>query len=428
MKALLKFSLMPLLLHSLTGQAALTVTNIAPGFFASHSLFLKSDGSLWAMGQNGGGELGNGTYNQTNRPEQIIASNVTAIAAGSEYSLFLKSDGSLWAMGYKQYGQLGDGTVNDGTQSKTNRPEQIVASGVTAIAAGQYHSLFLKSDGSLWAMGYNHYGQLGDGTYISTNRPEQIVASGVTAIAAGDQHSLFLKSDGSLWAMGYNGEGQLGDGTTDSDNYQTNRPEEVVADGVTNIAAGAWHSLFLRTDGSLWVMGFNRYGQLGDGTYGNPLTDYSTNRPEEIVANGVTAIAAGADHSLFLKSDGSLWAMGDNTYGQLGEGTVNETNRPQQIVAGGVTAIAAGDGHSLFLKSDGSLWAVGYDFYGELGDGFPGTSPPYGTTIPEQILPMPQPVLTMRRLANGHLQFNATCGFGGYYYLLGTTNFSLPLS
>ena len=146
-----------------------TVTKVAAGGY--HSLFLKSDGSLWTMGDNDDGELGDGTYNQANLPEQIVASNITAIAAGVFHSLFLKSDGSLWVMGNNGYGQLGDGTYNT-----TNLPEQIVASNVTAIAAGRYHSLFLKSDGSLWAMGYNASGQLGDGTYNQINLPEQIVA------------------------------------------------------------------------------------------------------------------------------------------------------------------------------------------------------------------------------------------------------------
>src|ERR1035438_2042027 len=201
-------------------SGAQTVTKVAGGW--AHSLFLKSDGSLWAMGLERDGELGDGTfgtapYYGTNRPEQIVASGVTATAAGQYQSLFLKSDGSLWAMGYNQAGDLGDGTNN-----RTNRPEQIVASGVTAISAGYGHSLFLKSGGSLWGMGGNQFGELGDGTYISTNRPEQIVASGVTAISAGNGHSLFLKSDGSLWATGWNQYGQLGDGTYNN----TNRSEE----------------------------------------------------------------------------------------------------------------------------------------------------------------------------------------------------------
>ncbi|MFZ0826717.1 MAG: PKD domain-containing protein, partial [Verrucomicrobiia bacterium] len=325
---------------------------------AHHSLFLIN-GSLLAMGDNAGGELGDGTTTNIDRPEQVLANNVTAISGGGSHSLLIENGGSLWAMGANTDGQLGDGTYNN-----TNLPEQIVASNVTAIAAGFEHSLFLKSDGSLWAMGYDDNGQLGDGTYATnapygTNLPEQIVAGNVTAIAAGFEHSLFLKSDGSLWAMGYSDNGQLGDGTYNT----TNRPEQIVASNVTAIAAGFVYSLFLKSDGSLWAMGNNGSGQLGDGTLN------TTNRPEQIVASNVTAIAAGDSHSLFLKSDGSLWAFGNNGLGQLGDGTFNTTNRPEQIVASNVMAIAAGAYHSLFLKSDGSVWAMGYNYNGQLGDG-----------------------------------------------------------
>ena len=272
------------------------------------------------MGDNHDGQLGDGTHNATNRPELIVSSNVTAVASGAFHSLFLKSDGSLWAMG----------------GSFSNLPEQIVSSNVTAIAAGNGHSLFLKSDGSLWGMGDNHDGQLGVGTYYNTNQPQLIVSSNVTVIAAGDLHSLFVKSDGSLWAMGYNNFGQLGDGTYN----KTNFPEQIVSSNVMAIAANGGyltipgenvnysHSLFVKNDGSLWAMGYNNFGQLGDGTYNN------TNRPEEIVAGGVIAIAAGDGHSLFVKSDGSLWAMGANSYGALGGGFSGGTNLPEQIVAG----------------------------------------------------------------------------------------------
>ena len=360
-------AIVPILATVLHAQQAQPVINVAAGFF--NSLFLKNDGSLWAMGRNDVGELGDGTYNDTNKPEEIVTSGVTAIAAGGNHSLFLKSDGSLWAMGDNDVGELGDGTYNN-----TNQPEEIVANGITAIAAGTRHSLFVKNDGSLWAMGYNGFGQLGDGTYNYIYRPEQIVASGVTAIAAGYGHSLFLKSDGSLWAMGDNFDGQLGDGTYNT----TNRPEEIVTSGVTAIAAGWFHSLFLKSDGSLWAMGYNNSGQLGDGTYNN------TNQPEQIVVSGVTAIAANFSQSLFLKSDGSLWAMGANGAGQLGDGTYNTTNQPEEIVTGGVTAIAEGRRHSLFLKSNGSLWAMGNNGFGQLGDGTYN-----GTNQPEQIVSGP---------------------------------------
>lgn len=394
------------------------VTQIAAG--QNHSLYLKSDGSLWAMGYNLYCQLGDGTFNNTNKPEQIVASGVTAIAAGYDHSLFLKSDGSLWAMGYNNYGQCGvTASIN------TNKPVQIVASGVTAVAAGGYFSLFLKSDGSLWALGQNSFGQLGNGTYNSTNRPQQSIATGVTAIAAGGGQSLFLKTDGSLWTMGFNYYGQLGDGT-----YSTNSPfgvanPEQIASGVTAMAAGDYHSLFAKSDGSLWVTGWNQWGQLGDGTFNN------TNQPEQIVASGVTAVAAASRYSLFLESDGSLWGMGYDYYGDLGDGTFATnspygTNTPEQIVASGVSAVAAGGTHSLFLKFDGSLWGMGETGSGQLGDGFIETGFPPGMPTPEQIFPPPQPVLAQALVFQTNLQFSATCGFGGNFYLLASTNLTQP--
>ena len=229
----------------------------------------------------------------------------------------------------------------------------------------------------------NPNGQLGDGTFTDTNQPQEIVASGVTAITGGAYHSLFLKSDGSLWAMGYNYNGELGDGTFSTNApYGTSQPEEIVASGVTVIAAGGFHNLFLKSDGSMWGMGANGDGELGDGTWND------TNKPEEIVAGNVTAVAAGGGHSLFLKSDGSLWAMGLDYFGQLGDAYLPNTlkfdNQPKKIVASNVAAIAAGGEHSLFLKSDGSLWAMGYNGLGQLGDGFIDTNSPYGSGIPEQ--------------------------------------------
>ena len=166
---LIQLCLLGAMLLQAASSGAQPVTKIAAGGF--HNLFLKSDGSLWVMGYNSWGQLGDGTYSDTNLPEQIVTNNVTAIAAGAYHSLFLKSDGSLWGMGQNGPKQLGDGTSNNQYQ-----PEQIVASNVTAIAAGNTHSLFLKSDGSLWAMGNNGFGQLGGGTIFSTNRPMQIVA------------------------------------------------------------------------------------------------------------------------------------------------------------------------------------------------------------------------------------------------------------
>jgi hypothetical protein len=400
-------------------QAQLTVTNIAAGSY--HTLFIKSDGSLWVMGRNDSGALGDGTYGgnnfpyATNLPEKIVSSGVTAIAGGLYHSLFVQN-GNLWAMGDNQYGELGDGTSDHG-HYETNRPELIVSGGVTTVATGEYFSLFLQS-GELLGMGNNQAGQLGDGTQTASRVPETIAAS-VTAVAAGTYHTLYLTSDGSLWAIGDDEHGQLGDGNPNY--YIATNAERIVVGGVTAISAGDFHSLYLKSDGSLWAMGENSSGQLGDGTYND------TNQPEMIVSSNVVAIAAGGGHSLFLKNDGSLWAMGSDSSGQLGDGTTDngnyQTNRPEMILPGGVTKIAAGEAHSLFLKSDGSLWAMGNDQYGQLGDGVYRSS--YGVNQPELIVPgsgVPAGYnhLSAQLLTGGNVRLSFV-GFPGTNYALDIT-------
>lgn len=141
-------------------------------------------------------------------------------------------------------------------------------------------------------------------------------------------------------------------------------PKAIALPAITSIAGGANHTLFTKADGSLWAMGDNFYGQLGIGAV--PTT---TNQPVEIVPSGVTLVSAGGDHTLFTKSDGSLWAMGYNGQGQLGDNTTSNWYTPEQVAFNGVTAIAGGGSHSLFLKSDGSLWGMGNNSVGQLGDG-----------------------------------------------------------
>ena len=385
-----------------SGLAGLRVTNnlttaesvnrIAAGPY--FSLFCKSDGTLWAMGKNSNGQLGDGSYNQSLNPEQIVGiKNVAAIAAGGNHALLLASDGSLWAMGLNNHGQLGDGTYSSFPLFSTNLPERILAGGVTAIAAGGLHSLFLKQDGSLWAMGDDEFGQLGDGA-PSYDRPQpgQIVASGVIAIGAGDRSSQFVKSDGSLWVM--------------DNTYNNNHlPKQLVPGGVTAVAGA---SLFLKSDGSLW---------MSQGYSGVPL---------QIATGGVIAMAQGPGHLLFIKIDGSLWGMGNNGSGQLGDGTFNRANQPQMIVSGGVTAVAAGALHSLFRKNDGSLWAMGSNDYGQLGDG---TS--LATNRPKKIVSVaaaPAQLSRVSRAGASLVLYGVYGSVGGHYHLLVSSDVTRPVN
>jgi alpha-tubulin suppressor-like RCC1 family protein len=273
--------------------------------------------------------------------DRLQAQTVTHVAGGAAHTLFSKSDGSLWAMGYNGYGQLGIGFV----PNQTNVPQQIPVSGVGLVAAGASHSLF-QQGGILWAMGDNEFGQLGDGTASKHPFPQQVFSAAprinIGPIACGSSSSYFQDyavsgSGGAFWAMGWNGFGQLGDGTINS----TNRPEEILVaiagHPVVAVAGGAYHCLYTAPNGSLWGMGDNVYGQLGTGDN----TEHHV--PVEIVASNVRAVAAGLYHSLFVKSDGSLWAMGLNNYGQLGDNTTVTKNIPEQVQFNGVVAVAAGN-------------------------------------------------------------------------------------
>jgi alpha-tubulin suppressor-like RCC1 family protein len=336
-----------------SGTYYVTVTNVGGMIISPPVAVAVGNPSLLAWGGDNAGQLDNGTMNQNLYSTPLsVASNVVAGAAGYTYSLFVTADESLWAAGFNGYGQLGIGT----TTFQYKNPI-IVASNVVAVAAGSQHSLFVKTNGTLWAMGANGAGQLGNGTTSNTNLPI-CVASNVVAVAAGSQHSLFVKTNGTLWAMGYNFYGQLGKSTTIPSYSST---PISVASNVVAIAAGSVHSLFVKTDGTLWAMGYNFNGQLGNGT----TTD--AHQPINVASN-VMAVAAGGGFSLFVKTDGTLWAMGNNVYGQLGNGTVNNTNLPT-CVASNVAAMAGGLNHSLFVLTDGTLWAMGMNNYGQLGNG-----------------------------------------------------------
>ena len=208
-----------------------------------------------------------------------------------------------------------------------------------AVEGGENHTLIIKTDGSLWAVGENGQGQLGDGTTTDRSSPVKIVDANVTQIACGYQYSLFLKSNGSLWAMGLNTYGQLGDGTTDS----RSTPVQIVSSGVALIDSLYENSAFVKTDGSLWTMGRNQYGQIGDGT----TNDHHL--PYQVLPSGVSEVSVGRYHMMYLKTDGSLWGFGRNNLGQLGDGSTTDRASPTQIRSSGISKISVGENHSHFI-------------------------------------------------------------------------------
>ncbi|WP_274654621.1 fibronectin type III domain-containing protein [Paenibacillus humicola] len=307
---------------------------------------LTTDGSVWQWSPRF----------QTPAKLQGLGS-VVAISVGIQNNLVLQSDGTVWAWGDNYERQLGLCDPTDGSDRTT--PVQVCnLSSMVAIASGDIHNLALKSDGTVWTWGDNRWGQLGDGRYSSSDGWEPSDIAGpvqvqdlrsVVAIAAGEDHSLALKSDGTVWAWGSNAYGQLGIGSRAT--YTSNIPVQVQGlSSVVAIAANGYHNLAVKSDGTVWQWGFTTGGEMYRFT------------PEEVQGlHSVSAVAAGYDHNLALKTDGTVWAWGDNSSGQLGDGTTTRHYYPAQVKGlGSVEAIAAGIEDSLALTSDGTVWNWGW--------------------------------------------------------------------
>ncbi len=308
-----------------------------------HILALKSDGTVWAWGSNDHGQLGDGTYENRASPVQAVnLSGATAIAAGKDHSLALKADGSVWAWGYNDYGQLGGGSWN-ATGSPAPTPVSGL-NDIKAISAGGSHCLALQGNGTAWAWGENSRGVLGDGTGEARLSPVKSKLADVRAFDAGMSHALAVKPDGSVWAWGYNYMGQLGKGGTSiRDQGRTSLVPEAddyvpgMVQGIQDaraVAAGGVHSVALKGDGTVWAWGSNGDGQLGQGTPGGK----DATSPAQVKGiDNATAVAAGMYHTLALKADGSVWAWGSNEHGQIGDGSTSSTASPVLVLMGSQT-------------------------------------------------------------------------------------------
>jgi hypothetical protein len=220
---------------------------------------------------------------------------------------------------------------------------------VSAISTGRESSYVILDDGTLWAWGSNWSGQLAQSIFTNYHHNPVRIMDSVTAVSAGRSHVMAIREDGSLWVWGSNWGGQLG-----NDNAMSQPSPMRVMENVIAISAGLEHSMAIRNDGSLWAWGCNRDGKLGNGAGGE---NSFSSTPIRIMEN-VIAISAGHEHSMAIRSDGSLWAWGDNYYGQIGDGTQGWSRNPVKIMDD-VIAISAGFRHSMAIKSDGSLWAWG---------------------------------------------------------------------
>lgn len=329
-----------------------------------HNLVALSNGTVKAWGNNQFGQLGDGTTTDRHIPTEVnTLTNIAAVASGAYHSLALTNAGKVWSWGKNDQGQLGHGTLIE-----SHVPKQIDGlSNIISIAAGFDYSLALRNDGTVWAWGANLWGVLGDGTYNNKPSPVQVNnLSGIVAIAAGTEHCLALKNDGTVWSWGWNANGCLGDGSNVAE--RSTAAQIPALTSIKAIAAnGSFHSMALKNNGTVWVWGDNFNSQLGDGS----LMPQSI--PIQLTSvSDVVYIGTGERHSFAVKSDGSLWAWGWNGNGQLGVDFNFDSHQlvPVKVeLLPGVKRIVGGSFHSLAQKLDGSVYTMGSNVYGQLGDG-----------------------------------------------------------
>jgi alpha-tubulin suppressor-like RCC1 family protein len=296
-----------------------------------HTCALLADHTVWCWGRNNNGQLGDGSTTTRTTPVQVGLSSVDSISAGRLHTCAVLSDHSVWCWGDNARGQLGDNTTTD--RHSPVRVRGVGGTGnlsATSVTAGMYHTCALLSGGTTACWGRNNYGQLGDGT--TTDRHTPVATSGLSgavAVNAGMYHTCALLSNGTLACWGRNNRGQLGDGTT------TQRTSPVPVSGVataTQVGAGMYHTCALLSNNTAACWGWNNNGQLGDGT--------TTQRTTPVPVSGVstaTQVSAGGgnganvEHSAALLSDGSVVCWGDNSSGQLGDGTTTDRHTPVTV-------------------------------------------------------------------------------------------------
>jgi len=332
---------------------------------------------LWTWGRNNNGELGTNTAGNRSTPVTTSAggANWKQVSGGFNHAAAIKTDGTLWTWGINSYGQLG--TNNTITRST---PVTTFAGGTNwkQVACGGNYTAAIKTDGTLWTWGENsygiaifdditfYYGQLGDNTIINRSTPVTTFAGGTNwkQVSGGRSNTAAIKTDGTLWTWGTNYYGELGNNST-TENILT--PITTFAGGTNwkQVACGGNHTTAIKTDGTLWTWGRGTDGQLGDNNTSSRLAPVTT------FAGGTNwkQVAGGGNHTAAIKTDGTLWIWGRGTDGRLGNNTTTQRNTPVTTLAGGTNwkQVACGYNHTAAIKTNGTLWTWGLNSYGQLG-------------------------------------------------------------
>jgi alpha-tubulin suppressor-like RCC1 family protein len=321
---------------------------------------------IWGLGLNTQGQLGDLTVVRKSSPVQEVLSSTLwkTVSAGRYHSVATRTDGTLWGWGMNNRGQLGK---NDVTNRSSPVQEVLAATTWKTVACGYYHTLAIRTDGTLWAWGLNSNGQLGKNDVTHRSSPVQEVLAATTwkTIIAGDYHSASIRTDGTLWLWGRNSQGQL----SKSDVVHRSSPVQEQTGGTwIAVACGGNHTSAIKTDGTLWAWGRNIEGQHGD----NTNTIHRSSPVQELTgSNNWKFVSAGGNVTSAIKTDGTLWSWGANLqYGQLGDNSLVAKSSPVQTIAGGTNwkMVSIARYMTAAIKTDGTLWTWGNNGQGQLGD------------------------------------------------------------
>ncbi|MGC4054265.1 MAG: hypothetical protein QM757_34705 [Paludibaculum sp.] len=323
----------------------------------SNSLVVRADGAVRAWGSNAGAVLGDGTGVEQPQAVCSLLSGVKALSNAGSHGLALMQDTSVWSWGVGSFGLLGDGVVTSHVVASPKRIQGFT--GVIAVAAGYFHNLALKSDGTVWAWGSNTSGQLGNGTTTDSGVPMQVAGlTGITSIAAGQYHSVARRNDGAVFAWGDNTFGQLGDGT------KTDRWSPVRLTGFTaaSVTANSNHSLAIRADGTLW--GWGDGTSLGLVSPG--IIQYVTTPTKLVTFTNVVQVSNQYGLNGILRADGTVWYLGSGLTGRYGGNLISDVET-QFVLPKPAIGVAVGQDHVMVLLNDGTVQVMGGNSNSELG-------------------------------------------------------------
>ena len=353
---------------ALVDDSGCSAVQLAGNLTASggHTCAMTTTDGIKCWGWNLYGQLGAGIFNMHSSSVPVgvagLASGVDAITGGGEHTCALTDTGGATCWGRNQFGQLGDNSTVD-----TIAPIDVtgLGSGVTAIAAGGYHTCVRTDTGGAACWGYNSYGQLGDGSNTDAHTAVAVsgLSSGADAVATTGNHTCALTDTGGVSCWGKNTHGQLGDNTTTDSNV----PVAVSGlSGVVQVSGGSHHTCAMTGTGTVRCWGNNGWGQLGDNSTTNSSVPVAVDG-----LSGVTAISAGGYHTCALTSTGSVTCWGMGLYGQLGTGGTSNAHTPVDVtgLTGIVSTIAAGGYHTCTQTEDMGVACWGMNDGGRLGDG-----------------------------------------------------------